>query len=393
MSGIGLRLWEISQLLSKHFKITIYVTEMSDLSHPNIDFEIFHEGSWRNAIDQSDTIITSDIPDTRIILYAHQKRKQIIVENSVPIEHIDYDNIKNSSNSSLEYQKQLDYYKLQILLADHFIARSSPERIGLISSLALLGRLNYKTYINRDLSNMISYIPIGFNSYSETHAENARYAKVEYDFLWNGGVWGLYDLQSIAKAMQILNLEGVKTDLKFLYNPPADQNKVINEFNNELSKHKINSIEFINENIKHYDRDIYLKKAKGLLCVGRKSIENFTCHRLRLRDVFLYKKPIIIDEFGATSELVQQLGIGFTIKNESELSKAMKELINNKNLYSKLVENIESAREQFLMDSYINNLVEFIKSKDKAPDIIDQSNLKQFLKGRPWLLQKQESSI
>jgi glycosyltransferase involved in cell wall biosynthesis len=365
IDGIGLRLWEIAQVLSKYYKIKMITKSISDFSHPNIEFFLFKNEGWKEIVRESDIIFCTDMPDTKVLLYAYEMQKPIITENAVPLEHLDYNDIKNNKEADKLYKEVMAAYQLQLLLSSHFIARSTIERATLLASLGTIGRINYQNYTDQKLSKLISHIPIGFNSHSEKHAANSAEFKHNFDFLWNGGVWDSYDTAIIPKALDRLRNESISTKVGFMYEPPENQyinevftlRKTIKEFN--LG----DNIEFLKPTT-HYKRDPIVKGTKALICIGRDSIENYTCHRLRLRDVFLYQKPIITDSFGATGSIVKELGIGLTVKSEEELSIAMKELIQNKKLYNQLVRNIQQVRNEYLMDNTIEPLIRTIESNE-----------------------------
>ncbi|UOE58276.1 hypothetical protein HPB58_13005 [Priestia filamentosa] len=391
MSGIGLRIWELSQVLSAHFEVTILSNNFIDITHPGITCRLFDENTWKGEINKADTIICYDLPDPRLLLYANSINKQIITENAIPLEHLDYHSIKNSNNPNDYYRNILTNFKLQLLLSDFFITRARIEETTLISALALLDRVNYSTYTkNNQLSSMITYIPIGFNLFSDKHKEQCHTYSKSADFIWNGGIWDYYQTNILPETIHNLKLEGEESSLLFMYSPP--DNQIIDEFSTMLSNIKKYNIEdkiyFPPHPIKHFERDSVLKKTHALICIGRDTIENYTCHRLRLRDVFLYEKPIIIDDFGATAELVRKLNIGITINNKEELLKAMIKLKRDSEFYNSLVDNIRKVREHFIINHHTLKLVNYIKSQQRAPDInseVRKNNIEEILKKFPIL--------
>ncbi len=383
LGGIGLRLWELAQVLADYHQITLITKGPSDFSHPGIEFKVFNEDSWCQKIDHSDVIICSDLPDTRILLYAHDKGKQIITENSVPIEHLYYSNVQNSSNPDKYYQDILTRFKLQILLTDHFIVRSRVEYQTLLAVIAMVDRLNYTTYDKETgmLKNLISFIPIGFNKYSDQHANTIELYKDKIDFLYNGGIWDYFDVLKIAQALMNLKNRSVDTSCTFMYLPPDQEIREYKRLRNFIQKNNLNDqIKFIKNKIPHYERDQYVKAAKAIICIGKEGIENLTCHRLRLRDVFLYNKPIIVDGFGATADLVKMLDIGLVVDNLVEVEDAMQTILFDNEKYSQLVNNIKKVRHQFLFENNIQSLLDFIEGSQKAADIKVKTEHSQLVK-------------
>lgn len=391
LSGIGLRLWELAQSLSDYFNICILAKDDSDFYHQNIIIKKFSNCNWRYEINESDVIITSAMPDTKVLLYAHNINKPIISENAIPIEHLDYHNVLFSQNPDQLYQDILVGFKLQVLISDYFVARSNVERQTLIATLGMMGRINYSTYSRfLQLDKLMTYIPIGFNKYSEQHMLDTEYNDNPVDFVWNGGLWNFYNPCEIPKALQLLGHAANGVMVLFMYIPPAEQ--IVEEyqklFNCIDDLNLKDQIKFAEINISHYQRDSLMKRAKALICIGRESIENLTCIRLRLRDVFLYNKPIIVDDFGATAQFVKENNIGICVKNTLELANAIIKIKYDTKYYNRLVENIKRIRADYKFENNMEDLINYIKNPKKAPDKNDikfRSKLLDFLSQNPVL--------
>lgn len=373
MGGIGVRLWELSQVLSKRYEIVFLVTEIPSLEfkQSNISFQIYKEKEWKEIIDACDVLFTSDIPNAQLLIYAHEHNKLIISENATPIEHLEYHSVRNHTDPNENYQEIINAFKLQVLLTDHFITRATVENATLLSSLALLGRINYFNYgSNENLSNLITHIPIGFNQFSDAYAKEVKPSEKTIDFLWNGGIWEYYKPSTVARALYHLSKRGYNVNTTFMYNPPMDQfikeKDILVDVSKELNVY--DHINFIEQSIPHNQRDCILKSARALVLYGKDTIENYTCNRLRLRDVYLYNIPVIVDDFGATGDLVKQLGIGLAVKDDKELADAMYRIKYDEKLYSELTGNIKRIRHDFLIENNSNNLFKFLESKTKARD-------------------------
>ena len=194
MSGVGLRVWELAQVLSTCMPVTVVAKEVSDLQCPNVRFVSADETSWRRVVDDCSAAIFYDMPDTRIMLMAHRAGKLVISENTVPIEHLDYHAMRHGKDPDDNYQDLIARYKLQLLLSDHFLARSSVARSTLIAGLCQAGRLRYGHFeLSRSLDHLISCLPVGFNRRSLAHAEAAPISLPSVEFVWSGGIWDYYD--------------------------------------------------------------------------------------------------------------------------------------------------------------------------------------------------------
>lgn len=389
MSGIGLRLWELAQVLADHVSVTL-LSKRTEISHPRIVCKDESEASWEEEIDEADAVMCSDLPDPRILLYAHQKNKLIISENAVPLEHLDYSAIRSSKEREQYYQEIVAGYKLQLLLSDHFLARASIEQATLYASLGLFGRINFQTYSLADqMQQLVSHIPIGFNRFSEAYAAKQE-PNGTHEFVWNGGIWDFYEPCWVPEAIAMLQKRSVSVRATFMYMQAIEQGLV--EVNRLVDRTKelgvSEAIDFHYQSVGHFSRDALLKGARALLCIGRSSMENQTCHRLRLRDAFLYEKPMIVDAFGATGDLVERLQIGVTVRSQAELADAMERLKYSEDYYQSLVSNIRRMKAQYQMENNLTGLLRFLQQGKKAADAdfaVRQAFLHQLLDQFPML--------
>jgi hypothetical protein len=231
--------------------------------------------------------------------------------------------------------------------------------------------MNYNR--SSSLDHLISYIPIGFNHFSDEHAAGVPPSLSTIDFVWNGGIWDFYDPVVLAQALAVLERAGTPVTARFMYMPPSDQRlreglklaQAVRELGIE------HLVQYHSEPLGHYERDAVVKSAAATVCIGKKGIENFTSIRLRVRDCFLYRLPIIVDHHGATASLVTELGIGLACNSENpdDLAAGLARLRFGQSYYSQLLKNIEAIRSEFEIDRYVPKLVEVIKQRKRAPDI------------------------
>lgn len=354
MCGIGLRAWELAQVLAHDFEVVIVSRYPSDLSWPGIEFRTYDDDAWREDVEASDAVISYDMPDTRLLLHARAVGAQIIVENSVPVEQLEYDFVRDAEDPDEAYARVCAGFKLQVLLADQFLIRAPVERVSVITALCLVGRLERSTYHDAPgLQRLLTRLPIGFNSHSDRHATQAS-TGVAVDWMWSGGVWRFYRPDLALAARDLLEKQGSPTSMRFLYGTGTDA---------APGEGVIPSAPT------HYERDVHLKGARALICLGGDGIENQTCLRLRLRDTFLYSKPLVIDGHGATGELVERLQIGrvAAASHPAAVASAMSELLRPE-VYAACVQHIERVRSKYLIDPYVRPLTEWVKSGALSSD-------------------------
>lgn len=374
MAGIGVRAWELAQVVARKMPVTIVAKHISDLSCENVTFLEAADASWLERVKRCSAALFYDMPDTRIMLELHRAGVLLISDNAATIEHLEYSSIRDSENADAIYEELIARFKLQLLLSDHFIVRSQVALSTLCVQLSLVGRLSYLNY-NRSswLEHLISYIPIGFNRLSDEHASATAPSLGQIDLVWNGGIWDFYDPVIFARALALLDRAGTPVTARFMYMPPANQllreGRKLAEAVRELRIEHL--VQFHEEKLDHYDRDAVVKSARAAICIGKKGIENFTSIRLRTRDCFLYRLPIIVDHHGATAWLVTELGIGLACNTESadELAAGIAKLCFDEAFYKQLLQNLDEVRPQFEIERYVPNLVQVIEQRRPAPDI------------------------
>lgn len=373
MAGIGVRVWEFAQALAPHMPVTIVAKEESDLRASGVRFISAKEGSWQDAVQGCRAAVFYDMPDTRVMLAMHRAGKLLISDSAVPIEHLEYHNIRCGDAPEAAYDDLVTRHKLQLLLSDHFIVRSQVARATVVASLSLVGRLNYVHY-NRSarLEHLLSFIPIGFCRRSLQHAEAAPASLPVVDFLWNGGIWDFYDPVSVVAAIDLLNRAGTPVTIRFMYMPPPDQ--ILKEARQLATAVRDFGVEhlvdFHSDALPHYERDAVVKSARAAICIGKDGIENYTSIRLRLRDTFLYGLPLVVDHHGATGDLVRSLDIGFAVDSGDvrSLAAALARIKSDAHTYQRLTRNIERVRTDYQIDSHVQQLIEIVNRGQPAPD-------------------------
>ena len=373
MAGIGVRAWELAQVVARKMPVTIVARRHSDLSCENVTFLEAGDASWLDRVKQCSAALFYDMPDTRIMLQLHRAGVLLISDNAATIEHLEYSSIRDSGNPDAIYEELIARFKLQLLISDHFIVRSQVALSTLCVQLSLVGRLSYINY-NRSasLDHLISYIPIGFNRLSDNHASATSPSLAKIDLVWNGGIWDFYDPVMFAHALALLDRAGTPVTARFMYMPPANQllregARLVQAVRELRLEHLVH---FHEDRLDHYERDAVVKSARAAVCIGKKGIENFTSIRLRTRDCFLYRLPIIVDNHGATASLVTELGIGVACNTDSadELAAGIAKLCCDESFYKQVLRNLDRVRPQFEIDRYVPKLLEVIEQKRRAPD-------------------------
>ncbi|WP_162795805.1 glycosyltransferase family 4 protein [Nonomuraea lactucae] len=376
LGGIGLRLWELANTLADEgIEVIMACPPGSDpsWSRPGVQVRLFDETGWPHLVAQTDGVLTTDLPDARVLLHAYQLGKVLISENSPPIEHLDYHRILVSTDPQGLYDDLVARYLLQAWTSDHFVVRSSVERAGMLGTLVGIGRLSPAQHArSRALSHLLTLLPIGFTTRAAEIADAAPPTCTPTEFVWNGGIWNYYDTNVLLRALRDMRAAGRPGRIRFLYGPPVDQHIAeADRLLEQVNRPDLRDIViYPDEPLPHTARDGVVKSSRVLVCLGRDGAENHTCHRLRLRDALLYRLPVVIDAHGASGDWVRQLGIGLAVDtgDPQEVTDAMNRLAFDQTAYDRCRAAIERVRPAHTYEANVSSLLAFLGAGNRALD-------------------------
>jgi hypothetical protein len=370
LGGTGLRMWELAQVLAGDgAEITLVVPRPSAFAWPGITITTFAEDTWPGLIAGADAVITTDLPDTRLLLHAYHCGVLTIVENAPPIEHLHYAELRSAPDPQALYDELADRYRLQLLVADHLLVRSPPERASTFGALVATGRLGWLHHRQSPaMTHLLTLLPVGFNQPSAEHAA-AEAPGEPADLVWNGGIWDYCEPSPLWPALALLRAGGHPLSLRLLYPPPPHARDVIAA---EVHEHGLERlVEIPDTPVAHHLRDGLLLSARAIVCTGRDGAETQTCHRLRLRDAFLYRLPAVIDHYGASADLVAQHRIGAVAdpRDTAALAAALAAAAHDGTPRDGHLAALDAVRDRFTFEASMAGLRDFLAAARHAPDI------------------------
>lgn len=396
LGGIGLRLWEISQVLADSgHQVTICAPRASDFTHPGVAVVV---GGEEEAASSSDAVVTTDLPDTRLLLHAYARGTLLVAENAPPIEHLHYDSFAGPDAEAL-YRDTVARWRLQLLLADHLLVRSEAERASTLGALVAAGRMSALHHrAGADLADLVSMVPIGHNRHSRRAADAAPAREgVACELLWNGGVWDYCHPGPVLHALAADRAS--RLTLQLLYTPSPGRLEPLRAAAAELGVE--DRLTWADEPVPHRARDAWVKAARALVITGERTAENMTCHRLRLRDAALYRLPVVVDGYGATGDLVAALGIGPVVDphHPQALAAALRRAAADGPARSRYLTALDDARGphgRFALERHLAPLLALLAAGRRAPDRTSrrhQDNIHDLLDRHPGLLQQAPAVI
>ncbi|MFJ4774049.1 hypothetical protein ACIP88_33910 [Streptomyces uncialis] len=373
LGGIGLRLWEIAQVLADAgHQITICAPRPSDFAHPGVTVAA---GRAEEVAASSDAVITTDLPDTRVLLAAYEHGALLVAENAPPIEHLHFDSFNGPGADAL-YRDTVARWRLQLLLSDHLLVRSEAERASTVGALVAAGRMSAAHHrAGADLAGLVSLVPIGYNRHSLQAADTAVAREdAACEVLWNGGVWDYCHPGPVLHALAADPTGGFR--LRLLYAPPPERLGPLLARAADLGVEE--RVLLPGEPVAHRARDAWVKAARAVVITGGRTAENMTCHRLRLRDAALYRLPVVVDGYGATGDLVAALGIGPVADPDhpralaAALCHAVAEGPERERCLAALDRARSPRRGRFALERHLAPLLGLLESGHRAPDRTDR---------------------
>ncbi len=370
LGGTGLRMWELAQALAGDgADITLAVPRPSAFTWPGITITEFTEDAWPELIASADAVITTDLPDTRLLLHAYHCGVLTVVENAPPIEHLHYAELRTAPEPQALYDELADRYRLQLLLADHLLVRSAPERASTLGALVATGRLGWLHHQQSPaMRHLLTLLPVGYSRNADRHAAAAVPGN-PVDLIWNGGIWDYCEPSPLWPALATLRDAGQPLALRLLYPPPPHARDAITT---AIRQHGLDGlVEIPGDPVPHHQRDGLLLSARAIVCTGKDGAETQTCHRLRLRDAFLYRLPVVIDHYGASADLVAQHHIGTVAdpRDTPALAAALATAARDGTARDGFLAALEVTRGGFTFEASMGGLRDFLAAGRHAPDI------------------------
>ncbi len=357
ITGIGVRLVELAQTLAVRFRVRVLAGAEADCV-PVAPADLVSVVDWKRQLAESDVVFFFDMPDQDRLAETARAGKLIVTENAPPVEHLEYPTLLGSPDPAGRHRDLVAGFTRQLRTSHHFLCRSQAERVALIASLCLAGRLTPDDIRrSRTLAHLVSTIPIGFSAGSAATAAAAKATPLA-DVLWTGGLWSYFDPLRLVDALALCHAREVGLTAAFLYARPGPDNMdTIQQLAARIAALGLTgAVRLVDRPLRHQDRDGVIKGARALVCIARPGIENETCVRLRIRDSRLYGLPTVVDSAGPTAGELTRDGLGraLTGRGPEELADVLIGLTSNGHCPP-------GPREDYTYDRTIGNLTTWLE--------------------------------
>lgn len=382
MAGPGVRYFEVSKVLAKHFKVTLLAPDSCDIK--NADFKILTYDSNSASKSIGKLISTADIiiaQNFRPPLLRLIKKLDIHfiadLYDPLTIEVLEY--AKYESKRQQKYIFDFNYYSLllQIHSASHLLCASHRQRdfyTGILSDQKMINPISYKD--TSDLKKVISLVPFGL---SEQDIANTDLKIVEQKIpnlkpddkviYWGGGIFNWFDPLSIVKAIE--QISKTRKDIKLFFlgvkhpNPKIKQMEMAQKTIDYCKKHDLlDKFVFFNFGWTPYEeRRHFLARANIGISTHYDNLETRLSFRTRILDYLWADLPMILTEGDSMADLCQAKNLGRVVKYQdvSGIEKAIVDLADHKKDVEIIQKNIVEAKKDFYWQNCLKDLISLIK--------------------------------
>jgi glycosyltransferase involved in cell wall biosynthesis len=390
MAGPGIRAWEVSRRLAKHFRVALAVPDYSPRSgdpdfYRRLPFELHAysvteperllELARGSKIVITQGYVLSKFPglkalDVHLIcdLYVPFPLENLFVHKwKVP----------NLKDREFIHLNDLRVFNDQVMAGDHFLCASERQRDLFTGALLSLDRINPEVLdLCPDLEDLISVVHFGITEdEAEPLATGPRERVIrgvlpgvkdtDILFFWGGVITNWYDPATMLRAFA--RAQEKNPALKLFFIAKRHPNPLLPEFDlaNEAVKLSgelglLGRSVFFNENWIDYERKgLYFQEADIGISIHKTHFETYYSFRIRLLDYLKYELPILCTDGDYFADLVRKEGLGLTVASgaEEDLVRAMLELAGDPEMRRAIKMRLSEVKKRFTWDRVTEPLV------------------------------------
>ena len=387
MAGPAIRDWEYAQELSRHFSVTLAVSNKTDLTSSDFELSYFDSGDALRAMAvNSDVVITSGFVLKRFGFLKELAIPLVLnITHSFVLENIQHF-LSAGESKELQWAVFRDSFAAlneQLIDGDYFICNSEKQRDFWLGMLAAVGRINPATYADEaSLRRLIGVVSFGLPNQPPQHRRQvikgvykgiARNAKVLF---WGGGIYDWLDPLTLVRALPLVLKK--RSDVVVFFAGIRNPNpNVVDEFPIVKQVRRLSDDLgltdrhiFFNDWIPYLELENFLLESDLGLSLHLDHIETRYAFRTRILHYIWAGLPIVSTEGDTASDLVQKHQLGAVVKYQdvSGLAQAILDLLAQPDLKSDMAPRFVDLSKVFRWEQTIQDLVEFCRHPRLAPD-------------------------
>jgi len=389
MAGPGIRYYQLAKVLAEEFDVVLALPcELDgDLETEKLHLAQYEKNNWNSIeplISHADVVVLNgflagEVPE--------------LASATIPIVIDGYDphlaEWLSATQDQPDHQESwwgaiLKQLTPQYLIGDFYLCASERQRDWWLGLLEAFGRVNpWTLHDNLSLRRLIDVVPFGLSETAPQHTRSivrGIWPGIGTDdkvVLWGGGLWPWLDpmtaIQAIGKVWE------VRQDVRLIFpgtrhpNPAMEQLPTHLEACRQLASQLglLDKGVFFGDWVAYKDwQNVLLESDVALTLHFEDTLESRWAFRTRVLDYIWSGLPIIATGGDATSDVIQQYGIGILVHTKDANSVADAILRSLDLPPEKYRQGFESARQALAWDQIAKPLVEFCRYPRLAPDKI-----------------------
>lgn len=352
MSGIGIRMLEISKVLSRENDVILFVPKESKPVKVNFSIKGYKKEAISEFLKDIDLVIIQGEPANYLL--SQNFKGYVIVDLYDPyaIESLSYDDKAfEFAHSSLSFQLKKGM---------HFLCANEKQRIFYLGGLFISKRLEPEIFQkDPEFKSLISIVPYGVPEEEPILEEN--YFNFKEPVIFFGSFYDWYDIEILEEVLLEL-----KKEMEFHFivtkhlRPSTTPQKKFKEFEEWSKKEGL-----LDKNIHIIDWMPYNERTKAYfssslsLCLYPESFETELSFRTRILDFLYGGLPVIALKGSQLEKLISEVDGAFFVERERGLIlKKIKEII--KIDKEKRIEFSKNIRKKFGWEVVLKPLLDYI---------------------------------
>jgi len=345
LNAMGIRYLEFATFLGAKYETTLIAPHSGGSTEKfNFTYMPYTLRDCARSVRTADLLIVTN-PHPLLLLVARLFNKKIILDLYDPTL---IENLERIECLPLKEKMQLNsifrsWIKLQIQQSDHYLCANERQKSLWLGVLALLGKLNSKSYSHdKDAGGLISMVPTGVSDSLPAKSQNVLrdvlpgIKETDRILLWVGAPSRFFDCTTLINAMGKISKE--RDDIKLVVISGNPEHSELLKENVQLSDSlglTNKTVYFIGEWVP-YDKmvDYYLESDVGI-SLHYSHLETYFSMRNRTLGYFWGCLPVIATRGDFWAELIEKNNWGIVVneKDEHEFVEAVTKLLNDSQAY------------------------------------------------------------
>lgn len=383
MAGPGIRYWELTKALAKHFPVTLLVPDECDLATDNFPVIAYQSRASSTSIARNlpggDYLIAQNLrPPLIRIIKKRGLRYLADLYDPLTIEVLEYTKYDSPRQQNHIFQFNQNIVRLQIAVADHLLCASPRQKdfyLGLLSNEWIINPRTYQT--SPSFAHFISLLPFGISAIpphpNQPHLLEEKYPAIKPTdkiIYWGGGIWNWFDPLTTIKAIEKISRS--RSDVKLFFlgtrhpNPKIKEMEMVNQAIHYCqTRQLLDKTVFFRFGWTPYEERVnYLTRATLGISCHFDTLETHFSFRTRIMDYLWAELPMILTKGDYLAELAARHNLGRVVQSQDTngLAQNILALLNNPNELKTIKANIHAYKQCFYWDNLVLPLVELIKN-------------------------------